>query len=149
MFAVTPCDTTAHAQVAQLVCVRSKSAVASMPCKPIFVCVVLGIGGFLRGGAVGPRAGPLAAGPLAAVRVAFRGLTRAEVAGHAPRPVSAGAPSNASWYRTLPGGQRWMPAPSGRYQVGRDGCSPHRMLLETGRYQVWQGMLARWMLPIR
>ena len=25
---------------------------------------------------------------------------------------------------------------NGRYKVGRDGCSPHRMLLGTGRYQV-------------
>ena len=25
---------------------------------------------------------------------------------------------------------------TGRYQVGSDGCSPHRMLLEAGRYQV-------------
>ena len=60
-------------------------------------------------------------------------------------------------YRTLPGWQRWLLALSdasrhrtcsdgcsphrmlletGRDQVGKDGCSPHRMLLGTGRYQV-------------
>ena len=30
----------------------------------------------------------------------------------------------------------WMLLGTGRYQVGSDGCSPHRMLPGTGRYQV-------------
>ena len=72
------------------------------------------------------------------------------------------APLDASRNRTLPGWQRWMLAPSDASRnrclqvegmdarpigcfyetdvnrlagmdTGRDGCSPHRMLLETGR----------------
>ena len=46
------------------------------------------------------------------------------------------APSHASRNRTVPGWQQWLFLETGRYEVGRDGCPPHRMLLGTGRYQV-------------
>ena len=53
------------------------------------------------------------------------------------------APSDTSRNRTLPGRQGRMLAPlmllgTGRCQVGRHGCSPHQVLLETGRYHVQQ-----------